>query len=58
MAKTSEEWIPIRSIENGVIKLDNNYMVTGVKVEPKNIFILDQDMQFNVINALNTLENY
>mgnify|MGYP003307786389 CR=1 FL=1 len=57
MAKTSEEWIPIRAIENGVIKLDNNYMVTGVKVEPKNIFILDQDMQYNVINALNTFYN-
>lgn len=57
MAKTSEAWIPIRSISNGTIKLDNGYYVTGVKVEPKNIFILDQDMQNNIIFSLSTFYN-
>ena len=55
--KTSEDWVPIRTINNGMIQLDNGWYVTGVKVEPKNIFILDQGVQNSVIGALRTFYN-
>ncbi len=48
-SKYSEDWIPVKDMQNGMIILDNNFYVTGVKVEPKNIFILDQQTQNNVI---------
>ena len=38
-----------KSIQNGMMVLDNNWYVTGIKVEPKNIFILDQQTQNNII---------
>ena len=59
-AKFAEDWIPIRSIANGEIILDNGMRVTGVKVRPRNIFILDYDSQnnaiFNLRNFYNTLD--
>lgn len=53
----SESWLPIKSITNGSIILDDGTMVTGVKVEPKNIFILDQMIQENVIMELRNFYN-
>lgn len=55
--KPAEEWVPVRSINNGIITLDNGYMVAAVKVEPKNIFILDQQSRYNIINSLRTFYN-
>lgn len=55
--KTAEDWVPIRTINNGLIQLDNGWYVTGVKIEPKNIFILDQSVQNSVIGALRTFYN-
>lgn len=55
--KSSEDWLPIKSITNGSIVLDDGMMVTGVKIEPKNIFILDQAVQANVIMELNNFYN-
>lgn len=55
--KTAEDWLPIRGITNGMIQLDNGQLVTGVKIEPKNIFILDQDVQNNVIFSLRNFYN-
>lgn len=55
--KSTEDWLPIRGINNGIIELDNGYKVTGVKIEPKNIFILDRDVQNNVILSLRTFYN-
>ena len=56
----SEEWVPVKSIQNGLITLDNNWYVTGIKVEPKNIFILDAQTQNNIIfnfrNFYNTID--
>ena len=49
LSKWAEDWMPIKQIMNGMIQLDNGEYVTGVKVAPKNIFILDQDTQNNVI---------
>ena len=54
---STENWIPVRAIENNLIILDNKYMVTGVKVQPKNIFILDQITQNNIIESLKTFYN-
>ena len=58
--KFAEDWLPIKGIQNGEIFLDNGYRVTGVKVKPRNIFILDYDSQsnaiFNLRNFYNTLD--
>lgn len=61
MANTKSKYtvddIPIKDITNGMIYLTNNYKVTGVKIMPKNIFILDQDSQNNIINNLKNVYN-
>ncbi|MBQ9024213.1 MAG: hypothetical protein IJ105_03210 [Bacilli bacterium] len=53
----TENWITVKSIENNIITLDNKKMVTGVKIEPRNIFILDEQTQNNVIDSLKTFYN-
>ena len=53
----TEDWIPIKTIANGCIVLDNKKKVTGVKIKPRNIFILDQNTQDNVIIALKNFYN-
>lgn len=59
-SKYTENWLPVKSITNGKIILDNGEMVTGVKIMPKNIFILDQDQQESILvnlkNFYNTLD--
>ena len=55
--KYSEGWFPVRSITNGMIVLDNHEKVTGVKITPRNIFIMDEDAQQNVIRQLNNFYN-
>lgn len=58
--KYAEDWLPIKSIMNGGIILENGNIVTGVKISPRNIFILDYESQNNVIynlrNFYNTLD--
>lgn len=49
--------IPIRSITNGSIILTNNEKVTGVKIMPRNIFILDYDVMNGIINNLRNVYN-
>lgn len=56
-SKYTEDWLPVRDINNGVIVLDNKYKVTGVKIRPRNIFILDQASQDSVITALTNFYN-
>ena len=56
-SKYTEDWIPIKSIENGTIVLDNNSRVTGVKIRPRNIFILSQGTQENIIIGLKNFYN-
>ena len=53
-SKYTEDWLPIKSINNGMIELDNKYKVTGVKVRPRNIFILESNLRNNVIAMLRT----
>ena len=56
-SKYTEGWIPIKGIENGFIILDNKSRVTGVKIKPRNIFILDPGTQDSVIIALKNFYN-
>lgn len=53
----TENWVKIKSIKNGIITLPNKDMITGVKIEPRNIFILDQIQQDSIINALRNCYN-
>ena len=53
----TENWITVKDINNNIIFLDNKKMVTGVKIQPRNIFIMDQLSQDNVIDKLRTFYN-
>ena len=57
VSKFTEDWIPVKAIENGTIILDNKNRVTGVKIRPRNIFILDPGTQENTIIALKNFYN-
>lgn len=59
-SKYTENWIPLKAISNGIMYNNKNEMVTGVKVQPRNIFILDQTSMDNALiglmNFYNTLD--
>ena len=54
---TNDEFVPIKSITNGMIILDNNEKVTGIKIMPRNIFILDYSTQDAIIDNLRNVYN-
>ena len=49
--------IPVKSIASGMIELDNKLKVSGVKIMPRNIFILDPATQNAIITNLKTVYN-
>ena len=49
--------VPVKDISNGVIVLDNGQKVTGVKIMPRNIFILDQSIQDAIVMNLRNVYN-
>ena len=49
--------IPVKNIANGMIVLDNKLKVSGVKIMPRNIFILDPGTQSAIISNLKTVYN-
>ena len=53
----TEDWIPIKQILNGVITTDNGEFVTGIKVMPRNIFMLERSQQNSIIYNLRNLYN-
>lgn len=64
-SKYTEDWLPIVNIQGGMIQvegkgLEGKQIVTGVRIEPKNIFISDQETQnrtiFQLRNFYNTLD--
>ena len=57
VSKYSEDWLPVKQIMNGMIQLENGHYVTGIKIEPKNIFILDQPTQDGIIFNLRNFYN-
>ena len=56
-SKYAEDWLPVKAISNGMITLDNNEKVTGVKIVPRNIFILSVEQQDNVMISLKNFYN-
>ncbi len=57
ISKYSEDWVPVKSIMNGMIELENGQYVTGVKIESKDIFIMDAQAQNNVIFGMRNFYN-
>ena len=53
----TENWLPVKSIQNGMILTYNNLKVSGVKISPRNIFILDPQAQDNVLISLRNFYN-
>lgn len=56
-SKYTEDWVPVKAITNGIVVLDDNTKLTGVKIIPRNIFILDQESQNSIINNLKNFYN-
>lgn len=56
-SKYTEAWVPVKSIANGMIILDDNTRVTGVKIRPRNIFILNYSTQESVMIGLKNFYN-
>ena len=54
---STENWITVKEINNNVIVLDNKKLVSGIKVLPKNIFIMDEMSQIRVIDELRKFYN-
>ena len=62
MAKTrgsgfTEDWLPIKAIQNNMIITRDNYKISGVKITPRNIFILDVNTQDNILLGLRNFYN-
>ena len=55
--KYTENWVPVKGITNGAIVTTSNELVTGVKIVPRNIFILDTVSQENVLLSLKNFYN-
>ena len=62
--KYAEDWLPVTDIRNGMIEVEGNTLlgsgkqfVTGVRVEPKNIFISDTDSQNRTLVGLRNFYN-
>lgn len=56
-SKYTTSFVPVKNITNGMIILDNNEKVSGIKIMPRNIFILEQNMQNAVIENLKNVYN-
>lgn len=56
-SKYTEDWIPVQSIANGMILLNTQEKVTGVKISPRNIFILDYESQQSILANLRNMYN-
>lgn len=56
-SNTTESFVPIRAIVNNMIELDNGEKIAGVKIAPKNIFIMEESDQFNIIDRLKDFYN-
>ncbi len=56
-SKYTSDFVPVKAITNGTIILDNNEKVTGIKIYPRNIFILDTATQELIISNLRNVYN-
>lgn len=53
----TENWLPVKAIQNGAIITYDNLKVSGVKISPRNIFILDPEAQNSVLISLKNFYN-
>ena len=53
----TEDWLPVKAIQNNMIITKDNMKVSGVKITPRNIFILDPDTQANILIGLRNFYN-
>ena len=53
----TENWLPVKAIQNGMIITYDNLKVSGVKISPRNIFILDAQAQDSVLISLKNFYN-
>lgn len=56
-SSSTENWITVKEINNSVIVLDNKKLVSGIKILPRNIFIMDEISQNRVIDELRKFYN-
>lgn len=56
-SSTTESFVPVKTIVNNMIELDSGEKIAGVKIAPKNIFIMEESDQFNVIDRLKDFYN-
>lgn len=61
-SKYTEDWLPVKDIRGGMIEVEGkltegNQLIAGVRVEPKNIFISDQETQDRTLIALRNFYN-
>lgn len=54
---STENWVPIKDITDGCIITTNGTKITGVKIRPRNIFILDMISQENSLVGLKNFYN-
>lgn len=61
--KYAEDWLPVKDIQGGLIRVEGKALeggdqyVTGVRIEPRNIFIRSQEEQDRTIYALRNFYN-
>lgn len=55
--RSTEDWLPVRGIQNGAIITYGNNKVSGVKITPRNIFILDSNSQDSILISLKNFYN-
>ena len=56
-SSSTENWIAVKEINNNMITLDNKKLVSGIKIIPKNIFIMDEMSQNIVLDELRKFYN-
>ena len=56
-SKYTEDFLPIKDIANNCILLNTKEKVTGIKILPKNIFIMGPDAMNSVISNLRVVYN-
>ena len=59
---STEDWLPLVDIKDGMMEakgtpMTGHQLISGIRIEPRNIFITDQQNQFNVINNLRDFYN-
>lgn len=57
VSQFTEDWLTVKQIMNGMILTEEGYYVTGIKIAPKNIFIMDSSTQKAIVHSLTNVYN-